>query len=75
MGNNTFKRINRCFKTPVDPDGKWASSIITLLRERTVALQSLTLHTMIGKSLIKVLSFHNKIIFLVKKLKIVKKYL
>ena len=45
---------------------KNSSSIITFLRERAAALQSLTLHTMIGKSFIKVLSFHHKIIFFVK---------
>ena len=44
-------------------------------RERAAALHSLSLHTMIGKCLIKLLSFHHKIIFLVKKLKIVKNYL
>ena len=53
----------------------FSSLIVTLFRERAAALHSLTLHTIIGKSLIKLLSFHHKIIFLVKKLKIVKKYL
>ena len=59
----------------VNGKSPFSSSIITLLRERAAALHSLTLHSMIGKSLINVLSFHHKIIFLFKKLEIVKKYL